>query len=359
MLTPANGRRAFFILGGVRKMKSIGGRIAVLLIAGMLFTDVLGVSAVLLAQEPSQESASLEKSADPSKPMAWVNGVPILGKDLIRGVQERIPMTGHQSLSRKRMAEIRMEVLEGLIIQEILVQEAKRLKVQVAPAEREAEMEKIRNRFRSDEEYRTAMKGLGLTPDEIRAGVERHLAVQKLTDQEVRSKVSVTDEEMRGYYAEHPEKFQIPPRVRLRILLVAVEPSSSIEEWEKARVRAVELADRVRSGEDFGKIIGEFSDEPNAEATGGDTGFLHQGQLPYSEMEEPAFSLPPGRLSDPVRTLYGQVIFRVEERMPAEHLSYEKLNKDLFRSELEQSATDEKVKEWITGLRSKAEIKIF
>ena len=302
---------------------------------------------------------SQEKKRDLSDPVATVNGVKITAMELKMAFDQRIPEIGHGSISRNRMAEISLEVLGGLILQEILYQEAVRQKIKVNPADVEAELKKIRGRFGSEKDYLKALETQSLKREDLRAGVERHLAVQKLSEQEIRSRVAVSDEAMQEYYNEHPDKFQRPPQVRLRLLLVHVDPSAGVQKWEEGRLRTQAYADQVRDGEDFEKLILEFSEEPNAEATLGDTGLLHQGRLPYVELEPLVFNQGLGVISDPVQTLYGYVVYRVEEKMPAEQLAFENLNKDLLRQELERSQSEEKFKEWVNDLEAKAEIKLY
>ena len=311
------------------------------------------------AEKVSDPPAGKAKKADLSAPVASVNGVEIRALDLKKAMEERIPETGHRSLSPNRLAEIRSEVLGRLIVQEVLFQEAMRLEIKVAPAEQEAELQEIRSRFPSEEKYRNALTAQGLTPDDIRKGVGRYLAIKKLTDREVRSKVQISEEEMKRYYDDHPEQFQIPPQVRLRILLVKVDPTGLTEDWEAARVKAQEFSDRAKKGEDFEEMVRRFSEDEELRPRGGDTGLLHQGRLPYAELESPALSQEVGSVSDPIRTLYGHVVFRVEEKKPAEQLTFEKLNKELLRKELQESATEKKLQDWVSGLRSKADIKLY
>jgi len=315
--------------------------------------------ALLFLVSTGVEAGEPEKPSAESKAVASVNGVEIRLSDLQKAMEERIPETGHRNLSQKRLAEIQSEELNKLIGQEILYQEARRLKIKVKPESVDAEMQKIEARFPSEEKYRQALKTQGLTLEDIRTGVERYLAIQQLTDQEVRSKVSISDDQMKHYYDGHQEQFKRPPQIRLRILLIRVDPSGLKADWEKARQKAQGLTDRARKGEDFAKLVQESSDDTELKEKGGDTGLLHQGRLPYDELERVAFDRDAGSISDPVQTLYGYVVFKVEEKQPAQQMAFDDLNKDLLRKEMQESATDAKLKEWMDGLRAKAEIKIY
>ena len=171
--------------------------------------------------------------------------------------------------------------------------------------------------------------------------------------------MGVSDDQMKAYYDGHREQFMRPQQIRLRILLIRVDPSGLAADWEKGRQKAQELADRAKKGEDFEKLVREFSEDEDLKAKGGDTGLLHQGRLPYNELEGVAYDQSVGSISDPVQTLYGYVVFKVEEKQPARQMPFEDLNKDFLRNEIRKSATDAKLKEWMDGLRAKAEIKIY
>ena len=327
---------------------------AIFLLAMLCFAET-GVQAGGPDGPPADQGGRM----DLSKPVASVNGVQIRALDLKKAVEERIPETGHRNISEKRMTEIRSEELDRLIGQEVLFQEARRLKVKVTPETVVAEIQKIESRFPSQEQYREALKVQGLTPEDVRTGVERFLAIQQLTDQEVRSKISVSDDQMKTYYDGHREQFRLPPQIRLRILLVRVDPAGLAGDWETGRRKAQELADRARKGEAFETLVREFSDDAELKPKGGDTGLLHQGRLPYAELERVAYDRAVGSVGDPIRTLYGYVVFKVEEKRPEQQLAYEDLNKALLRKEMQESATDAKLKAWMDGLRAKAEIKIY
>ena len=316
---------------------------------------VLAAVSIALADEPKKAPPA----ADLMRPVASVNGVPIPLRELKESFEERMPETGHMSLSDQRMASIRMELLDTLIVKELIVQEAKRKKIVLPAAELDSEIKAIKARFPSEARYRESLKVRGLTPHDIRTGVERHLLIKKLTDIEIRSKIQVSDSEMRQYHKEHPEQFQLPRQVRLKMLLVSIDPSGDRDDWEKGRARAQGLADRARKGEDFVELVRSDSDDKNAKLTGGDTGLMHEGALPYAELDRVVYTQPLGVVSEPVRTLYGYVVFRVEESRPSRQMAFEDLNKDLFRKELEQSAAEKKIREWVTELRTKADVKIY
>jgi parvulin-like peptidyl-prolyl isomerase len=164
---------------------------------------------------------------------------------------------------------------------------------------------------------------------------------------------------LEGYYQGHREQFVLPEQVRLRQILVHVDPEGSSEDWDKAHRRALQLLEKAKRGRDFAELAREFSDDEQTKGEGGDIGFVHRGQMRVGPLEERAYSLGVGEISEPIRTLYGYFIIRIEGRKPQRQLEFKEVNRTLLRNELLRSAVVKRKEEWLKGLRERAEIKIF
>jgi len=87
---------------------------------------------------------------------------------------------------------------------------------------------------------------------------------------------------------------------------------SVIRTRDQARALAEDVLRRVKAGEDFARLVVEFSDEPNAGARGGSVGRFGHGAMVH-EFEEAAFALKPGEISAIVESPFGfHVIQRTE-----------------------------------------------
>jgi parvulin-like peptidyl-prolyl isomerase len=127
----------------------------------------------------------------------------------------------------------------------------------------------------------------------------------------------ITDVAIKRYYDDHKGEFE---EVRVRHILVSSGPAgdgasatkTSEMKRSEARQKAEMILNRVRSGEDFAKLVKEFSDDPGSKNNGGEYKFSRGVMVP--EFENASFKLKPGEISDIVETAFGFHIIKVEER---------------------------------------------
>ena len=304
----------------------------------------------LLAQEAG--------TFDPDRVMAMINDTPITVEMLNQAMEERLPATGHRSLSERRFLEIQKEEMEKLVLQILMVQGAKKRGIQVESDEIDTELEKLRARFSSESAFQRVLTRRGLSLKMMRQGIERHLYMQKVRG-DITVGIAPSENDLKKYYDENPRMFQMPEQIRIRLILIAVDPSSRSGGWEEARNQADSIIERAKGGEDFASLVAEFSDDERTKSNGGDTGLIHQGRLPFHELEEVVFSKTVGEIGEPVRTLYGDLVYKIEEKKPPHQLKYSQINKKLLMRELKESQSKKRVNEWLGSLRAQAEITTY
>ena len=132
------------------------------------------------------------------------------------------------------------------------------------------------------------------------------------SEPEVRSFAASSAARVEQFYRENASRYDTKKRVRARHVLARVAADAPADQAEAAHRRVEEAAERVRRGEDFGKVAAEVSDDENTKARGGELGFLTEALLekPFADA---AFALGPGQISEPVRTASGWHLIQVEE----------------------------------------------
>ncbi|MDJ0847827.1 MAG: peptidylprolyl isomerase [Myxococcota bacterium] len=166
-----------------------------------------------------------------------------------------------------------------------------------------------------------ALAYVALDPAAIPEGFERDEAA-------IEAFLAENEAAARDLYEERSDQYDVPERTRARHILLRLEKGASEEEVAAVESRAREVVDRLQAGEDFAAVAEEVSEDPGSKAAGGDLGYFQRGQM-VPPFEEVAFGLEPGARSDLVRTDYGIHIIQVEDRKPAELVTFEDVRADL------------------------------
>ncbi len=174
---------------------------------------------------------------------------------------------------------------------------------------------------------------------------------------EIIEKVTVSDKEAEDYYGKNKKVFEKPERVRARHILILVKQGAGDDEKKAAKKKAEGLLDRVRKGEDFAKLAGEFSDDPGSKQKGGDLGFFQRNSM-IPEFDKAAFALEPGGISGIVETSFGYHIIKVEEKKKAEIPPYETIKEEVRTLAL-QAAKQERVSRFIDKSFKDAGVKFY
>jgi peptidyl-prolyl cis-trans isomerase D len=153
--------------------------------------------------------------------------------------------------------------------------------------------------------------------DTYRAPEQRQIRYVTVPLQRFMLAYEPTPEEIQDYYTRHLDTFRRPEQVRARHILMKVPTGATPEQEEQARARAEAILTSIREGADFAQAAQQHSEDTGTADKGGDLGYFprHQMVKPFDEV---AFTLPPGQLSDLVRTSFGWHIIRVEDKREEE-----------------------------------------
>ncbi len=292
------------------------------------------------------------------KAVASVNGVVITETMLNAAVSQKLPMTSfHGSIPQERLAQIRSEMLQKLIDNELLAQEARRRGITVTRKQIDEQIALMKRSYASSAAFKRALQKSGLDMKKLRREVAKSLRISELEKLEIQDKVSVSEADMRAYFASNREKFTMPAQYRVRHILVSVDPGAGGKGWLAGLEKARALRAEIHSLADFIRIAKASSSDTTSSAKGGDLGWFHQGQL-LEELENVVRNMEPGEISAPVRTIYGFHILRLEAQKPAKKLSYSEINKESLRKRLEKKFKRERREKFLQKLRAGADIKI-
>lgn len=279
-------------------------------------------------------------------------------------VEKLIPSMGmHSSVSDERREKTRVTAVKGMI-DDILV-EAEAVKdadvaASIAKKDIEAEVEALTKRLPKGVTLKQAMKNSKMDKKELRAFFRKQLQTQrfyaKMRKQSATQAEATVDEAYaKEYYEKNLSKFKVPEQVHMRMILLKADPSGGTMVWSAVYKRATELIEKARAGEDFGKLAKEFSEDKQTAEKDGDMGWLHRGSM-MEEIDTMSANMKPGDVSEPINTLYGYVVVKLEDVKPEVQRTFEEINREKLKVELREKLAKTLYDDWIKSLWAAAKI---
>jgi peptidyl-prolyl cis-trans isomerase C len=183
------------------------------------------------------------------------------------------------------------------------------------------------------------------------------MLVERLLETEIGSKITVTPEQVNEFYANNPDQFQQPERVRASHILFGVPEGADEAGRQLARTRAATVLKDLRAGKDFAEAARLHSQDDGSARNGGDLGYFQPGQM-VAAFDKAAFSLQPGQMSDLVETEFGVHIIRVADRQAARTLPLDEIRPQLQQFIVEQRR-QEQTEAFVNTLKAKSTIEIL
>jgi parvulin-like peptidyl-prolyl isomerase len=300
---------------------------------------------------------SLAQGGEPAA--ATVNGVSIS--------QRRVQSSLDAYMSRNQVGaggvfdpgfynNMRKRVLDVLIAQELLWQEAKERGMAASDEETKAAMEQMRAQLGSESAFSTTLRESGFDDEAAFAeDLKRRLSVQKLVAADIAPSIQVSDAEVHEFYQANADRFVRPEEVQARHILIKVPKDADDAARASARERIDAIHAEATGGADFAELAKQRSEGPTA-PKGGDLGFFGRGQM-VKPFEEAAFALEPGAVSEPVQTSFGYHVIKVEQRRGGETIPEEEVSARI-REYLMRTKIQEAVAARAEALREAAEVEL-
>ena len=154
---------------------------------------------------------------------------------------------------------------------------------------------------------------------------------------QIRQTIQIPDDQLKVQYQQNIQQYQVPNRVHVEHILLMTTNKTDAE-VEEIKKRAEDILVQLKKGAKFEDLAKKYSEDPGSKDKGGDIGWIGQGQT-VPEFEKTAFTLAPGQLSDLVRTQYGFHIIKVLEKETAHTKPFDEV-KDSLRMPMALSQAD-------------------
>jgi peptidyl-prolyl cis-trans isomerase C len=258
-----------------------------------------------------------------------------------------------QQLNQQQNEQLRRDILERLIEEELLYQHAIKQDIEVSQEEVDSQLQRTRRNFASEEEFNSALEQAGLTQEDLEEQVRRSLTINRLIAQEVGQNFQATEEEAQTFYDDNPQFFEQGEQIEARHILVSTEGVEGEEAMQEARERAEDIKQELEEGADFAELAQDRSDGPSA-SRGGSLGTFGRGQM-VPPFEEEAFSLEVGEISDVVQTQFGFHVIQVTDKTESGKMPFAEAKPQIDQY-LAQQKRGEAIQEYLDGLKEDGEI---
>lgn len=325
---------------------------------------------------------------------AYVGTRAIAESDFVKSYGQRFQMMSmyrpNYSVEDAKRENLKAQVLDEMIGNELLAQEGERRGLVVSPEEIREYVKKIPS-FQKDgkfdkETYMTFTRQAYLSPTKFEEVLARELQTDKMrkllgdltsvspaeireqwenqnnrVDLEVvkfdpaffRKDVKVSDDDVKKaiaedkksleeYYAKHTSRYNEPRKVRARHILIKVANNAPAADEQKARARLEAAKARLDKGEDFAVVAKEVSEDGSA-ANGGDLGLQGPGVW-VKPFEEEANRLKAGQTGNIIRSQFGFHIIKVEEVQDARTRKLEDVQNEVAKLVLEEKQMKERAR---------------
>jgi peptidyl-prolyl cis-trans isomerase SurA len=237
--------------------------------------------AVLCAALCASLAGACHKADQALSPTTWavVNGQTISRDDVEKVFRASVdPATVP---SDEEVLTAKLSIVDDLINQHILAARAAEAKLEPTDAEVDKALAD-RKAGAADAQFELQLSQRNLTVDDLKKGIRRELAVNKLLDRDVTQKATPSEEDITAFFTAHRAEFNYA-EPQYRIAQIVITPgrdgvsnrmNDDAATPDEAKRKTDMLLERLKSGAEFASLAMDYSEDPQSVSRGGDLGFL-------------------------------------------------------------------------------------
>jgi len=256
--------------------------------------------------------------------------------------------------------ELRKKALDALIDEKLILAEAKSLDLEVSDEEVNAHLNKTkRQNGWSDAQLAENVARLGMSLEQYRALTAKELLKGRTSAYRISSRVNVSETDIQRELDAHYEGGKVQDELRISILLRRVSDDATEEDASESLRFAHWVHQQVTAApEHFDDLARKYSEHNSSRLDGGDLGYFTRGMLADPIIEQAAFSLDDGGVSELLDSSMGMLIVHVAERRKAPVTDLESLKARVYER-LYTAARITAHRDWTRELRDKSYVKVL
>ena len=245
-------------------------------------------------------------------PDVWavVNGKEIKRDEVDKYYRTRVNPEGQEPSLEESLSQ-KLNVLDELINNEILLEKAKKLNLEASDGEVEDKFTELKSPYTEDE-FQRRLKDQSMSVADLKLELRRQLSIQKLLNREVVAKISITDQDVNDFYNANKAQFNVAePQYHIAQIVVTPRKEQQLRNRKnddasneaEAQRKVKMLMDRLNSGADFAQLAMDYSEDVNTAGTGGDLGYVPESALNQSDpaLKKAVVGLKAGQVSQPIQ----------------------------------------------------------
>jgi len=186
------------------------------------------------------------------------------------------------AISEEEALTAKLSVLDQMIVEDIMLAKAKQLKIELPESELDAAFNDGKKNI-SDEDFSKELAARNITASDMRDGLRRDITARKVIEQEVTSKITVTDQDVNDYFQANKAQFNLPEdayHIAQIVITSGKEPQITNRTGDDATTpqaaaaKAQMVMERLKSGTPFNELAMDFSEDPQSAPRGGDVGLV-------------------------------------------------------------------------------------
>jgi peptidyl-prolyl cis-trans isomerase SurA len=286
--------------------------------------------------------------------VATVNDQPIQRSEVEKYYKDNLGNNKEQP-TKEQAEATRLGILKQLIDDEMVQQAAKKMNLVASDEEVDAKLAEYKAPY-TQEEFDKHLQAAGMSLDDLRRNIRRSLTTEKLMNKEVNSRINITDADVSNFYNANKASFNfIEPKYDIADIVVTSQPTRMQEGANlqnskagndvEARRKIDMIHNRLESGEDFGTMAQNLSENTQDANNGGNMGFIPESSLRTQPIVFAAISkLQPGQMTEVIPVLgqgskapVGYAIYKLIDKEPA---GQRELNDPRVQQEIRQQLRD-------------------
>ncbi|MCL2654890.1 MAG: SurA N-terminal domain-containing protein [Coriobacteriia bacterium] len=280
---------------------------------------------------------------------ARVNGDSITAKQLDAAVA-KLKMQNPQLFtvnSGISAAQVRSSLLDELVSQKLIMQEAKNRGVNISDAQVNQEVDKIKKQYSSQQQFDEKLKQQGYTLDTLKTQLKYQLIFQGITEKLV-PESSISDSDVTAYYNAHKEEFVVAKDKQVAQIQFAL----------KDEAKADDVLKQLKGGADFATLAQKNSIDAKSAAQGGVLGWTRAIPPLDKTQQEAVNNLGKGEISAVIKSSSGLFILKVTDAHEASTKTLQEASASI-KTNLLNTQRNKTAQNLLADLHKKAKIVVY